>query len=343
MEEARSSKTGKNPLTDQQWPSVSVVIPVRNGAATIRRSISSAQNQEYPSLLEIIVADGKSTDATSEILTNMAANDHRIRVVDNPAGTTPSGLNKAIRSSSGDVVVRLDAQSVLPPGYFKRAIRTLLSTQADNVGGIQAATGDSFVQRSIALAMSTPLGVGNARFHTGGRPGPTDTVYLGVFRRDVFNRVGYFDETLLRNQDYELNYRIRSAGGTVWFDPGLKVEYRPRDSIIGLWKQYSQYGAWKRTVMRRHPGSIRLRQAAPPILVLGLLASLAMLATSVPIVGMIIPLLYMSSVTLAAIAIAVRRRSLPALLLPVVLPTMHLAWGTGFLIGGPVRSGSFVS
>ncbi len=322
------------------WPSVSVVLPVRNEVATAGLAIASALDQEYEHPIEVVVADGSSTDGTWELLQDLRASDDRIALVRNPAEITPAGLNAAIRAAKGDVIVRLDGHSVLPDGYVKRAVETLLEKEADNVGGVQAAVGEGTRQEAIAIAMSIRLGVGDARFHIGGQPGPVDTVYLGVFRRSVFDRVGFFDESLLRNQDYEMNVRIRSAGGLVWFDPHLRVEYRPRATLGALWRQYRQYGAWKREVVRRHRGSIRWRQFAPPILVLSLIASLGLGATPARRFGFVVPALYVAVLVATSALEAMRRRTLSALLLPVVLPVMHVGWGTGFLLGSRARAQS---
>jgi glycosyltransferase involved in cell wall biosynthesis len=312
-------------------PDVSVVIPVRNEASTIETVIRSVQDQEFAGTLEVVVADGGSTDGTSEILLNLARRNSRLLIVQNKATTTPAGLNTAIRASSGQIIVRLDGHSVLPPGYVARAVRTLEDKQADNVGGIQRAVGRSFIERAIALAMTSRMGVGNARFHYGGRSGPTDTVYLGCFRRDVFDRFGFFDETLIRNQDYELNLRIRQGGGLVWFDPRLEVEYRPRSTIRDLWTQYSQYGRWKREVLRRYPKSVKVRQLAAPALLIGLAGSGVLALTPLRAISAIVPSLYGAALLAATLNAAVFRRSEAALLLPLVLPTMHVAWGLGFL------------
>ncbi len=321
-------------------PAVSIVLPVRNEANTILGAIRSALAQAYDGELEVVVADGGSTDGTLDILRREAGRDARVRIVDNPAGITPAGLNAAIRAATGEVIVRLDGHSVLPDGYIARAVDVLFREGADNVGGVQAAVGDGWMQKATAAAMSNPIGVGDARFHYGGDSGPADTVYLGVFRREVFDRIGFFDETLLRNQDYELNYRIRASGGIVWFDPELRVEYRPRKSLRGLWAQYSQYGAWKREVLRRHPGSLRWRQLVPPIFVLALLASALLSFTTVRAWGVVVPLLYLATLAATTLTELARRRQAAMVLLPVVLATMHIAWGVGFLVGRRIAAQS---
>lgn len=312
------------------WPGVSVVMVVRNEAAHLRSAVERIWAQEYPGEVEVVVAVGPSRDRTLEIAHELAAADPRMRVVDNLTGATPTGLNAAIRASRHPVVVRVDGHSLLSPGYVQRAVRLLEHTGADNVGGVMAAEGVTTVQRAIATAMCSRLGVGSAPFHTGGEPGPADTVYLGVFRRSGLEEVGGYDPAYLRAQDAELNHRLRAAGGLVWFDPLLTVTYRPRASFSALASQYLHYGRWRRVVMRQHPDSVRLRYLAPPALVVALLTSLVLLALRRP-EGLVLPLGY-AALLLAGTAfighgLAVRSR----LLLPLVMATMHLAWGFGFL------------
>jgi succinoglycan biosynthesis protein ExoA len=305
-------------------PTVSVVMPARDAAGAIGGALTAIRAQDYPRITEVIVADGASADATPEIARRAGAT-----VVANPDATTPAGLNAAIASSTGEVIVRCDAHAELPPGYVSRAVETLMRTGADNVGGMQVPVGRTFWERAIGYAMSSPLGAGDARYRIGGGEGPADTVYLGVFRRTALERVGGFDETLERNQDYELNWRIRETGGVVWFDPELRVTYRPRGSLRELWQQYFDYGRWKRVVIRRHPGSLRWRQLAAPGLVVALAAALCT-APWLP-ATVAIPALYASALVATGTWGAVRNRDLAFLATPFALATMHLAWGLGFL------------
>jgi glycosyltransferase involved in cell wall biosynthesis len=322
-------------LAEAVLPLASVVMPVLNGEQVVADAVVAALDQDYAGPLEVVIAHGPSTDGTAALLDRISA-DPRVTVVANPSGATAAGLNAAIAASQGPVIVRCDAQARLPRDYVRRAVEILAETGADNVGGVQAAEGEAFLQRAIAIAQTTPIGVGDARYRTGGQPGPVDTVYLGVFRREALERIGGFDEGQVRNQDYELNWRLRDTGGTVYFHPDLRVAYRPRASLRALWRQYWQYGVWKRVMLRKHPQSLRWRQTAPPLLVLGLLWSLAMLFTPWPWTATIVPGLYVAVLLGSALVEAVRRRDPAALVLPLVLPTMHLGWGLGFLVG---RSG----
>ncbi|MEA2023393.1 MAG: glycosyltransferase family 2 protein [Actinomycetota bacterium] len=312
-------------------PAVTAVMPARNEERTIAAAIESLLAQAYEGSLDIVVAVAPSTDRTLEIVTDMATGTERVTVVENPVGTTPAGLNAAIAAATGEVIVRCDAHAEIPDGYVAAAVHALQETGAVNVGGVQNAVGIGLMQRAIAAAMSSPFGVGDARFHMGGEAGFVDTVYLGVFRRDALDAVGGYDETLIRNQDYELNYRLREAGGGVYFDPSLRVMYRPRSSLGGLWKQYFEYGRWKRVVMRRHPGSARWRQFIAPAFVVGLGLSGLAAVTSHRKLAAIVPGSYAVATITATIVELSRNEDRAALLLPAVFPTMHVAWGCGVL------------
>ena len=310
-----------------------MVIPVLDGAAVVAGAIDSALAQDYEGPLEVVVAVGPSRDGTEAIVDSHIRADPRVRRVPNPSGATPAGLNAAVRAASGTVIVRCDAQARLPAGYVRRAVALLEETGAVNVGGIQAAEGTTFVQRAVALAQTTPLGVGDARYRTGGDPGPVDTVYLGVFRREALEQVGGFDESMLRNQDYDLNWRLRQAGGVVYFHPDLRVAYRPRSGIGPLARQYFQYGTWKRVMLRRHPASLRWRQLVPPVLLVGLLGSAVIAFTPWRWLALPVPAVYLGTLLGTAAVLLARRRDPAALLLPVVLPTIHLSWSAGLLFG----------
>lgn len=314
-----------------EFPPVSVVMAVRNEATRIDATLDAVLTQDYPGPIEVVVADGGSTDGTPAILQHRAATEPRLRVVDNPDRSAAAGLNRAIASSTGTVVVRCDGHSELSPGYVRLAVEVLHQTGAANVGGLQLAEGTTLLERAVAIAMTTPFGVGNARFRYSSVAGPTDTVYLGTFPREVLDEVGGFDTGMIRNQDYELNYRLRRSGRIVWFDPRLRVTYRPRSSLGALWRQYLDYGRWKRVMLLRNPGSLAARQTAPPLLIIGLTLSVLAAVVGVPF-WWIVPAGYAAFLAMATLTEAIRRRDRAASLLPVVITTMHLAWGTGFLL-----------
>jgi glycosyltransferase involved in cell wall biosynthesis len=322
------------------YPTLSVVMPVRNDAAHLDAAVTAVLEQDYPLPFEVVLGVGPSGDGTESVARALAARHPAVRVVANPSGRTSAALNAAIDAASGDVIARVDSHAEISPGYLRRAVDTLRATGADNVGGVQDATGHTTFQRAVAAAMTSRFGVGNARFHYGGEPGPTDTVYLGVFTRAALTRVGGFDESLVRNQDYELNWRLRDSGGVVWFDPELRVTYRPRGSLRALARQYFEYGQWKREMLRRHPRSLRARQAIAPLTVVANAAGLV-IGLTVDRRALLVPAAYVGA-TLAAAAVAGRDLDPPARArLPVVFATMHHAWGLGFL-RGPSAGASLV-
>ena len=318
-----------------QWPGVSVVIPVRNEAEALREALRSIVSQRYPGAVEIIVADG-SEDAASVCA---AASDFpQVRVIRNPGRSAASGLNLVMQVAAHPVAARCDARCTLPPGYLRRAVETLIRTKAANVGGRQVPVGTARFQRAVAMAMTGLLGSGGARYRRGGPEGSVDTVYLGVFCREAVLRCGNFDTFFQRNQDYELNWRLRKAGGIVWFDPELAVSYGPRRTLAALARQYCEYGRWKRVMLRRWPKSLRLRQLLPTLLTLGLALSgvggvvgVTMDWPGAVVAAWVVPTVYVAALLTGMAASLARHRQAVALLLPVVLATMHLSWGVGFL------------
>ncbi len=315
----------------ESLPSVSVFMPVREAALTLERAVASVLRQDYPCIEQIFLAIGPSSDATEDIAQKCKSIDNRIEIIQNDLGLTAIGLNKAATAATGDYLVRVDSHCEIPQGYVKDAIQTITRTGAGNVGGIQRAVGESLFQRAVAHAMSSRFGVGNSKFHFGGKEGPTDTVYLGVYEAKLFHELGGFDESLVRNQDYELNNRIRRAGRIVWFDPKLEVKYFPRSNFQGLSSQYFQYGKWKRKVIAKDPRSAKFRQIIPPLTVLGILAS-ALLSVFKNSLFLLFPSIYGLSVICACFSIpdlAFKER----LRLFLVFPTMHISWGVGFLFG----------
>ena len=254
-----------------------------------------------------------------------------MRTVENPSGRTPEALNAALDGLSDDVevVVRVDGHGVLDRDYVRTAWELLEETGAANVGGLMDAEGVTPFERAVAAAMTSRLGVGSARFHTGGDAGPADTVYLGVFRREWLKRMGGYDPRFVRAQDWELNHRIREAGGTVWFSPRLRVAYRPRPTLLALARQYRDYGRWRRVVARTHSGTINARYLAPPVALAGVVGG-TVLGFVWPW-AWLVPGSYVLLTTVGGLALRADLTLRERMLLPVILPTMHLAWGWGFL------------
>jgi len=320
-------------------PPVTVFLTVRDEERHLAAAVEQVLAQDYAGELEVVVAVGPSRDRTREIADGLAARDARVQVVDNPTGRTPAGLNIAIRAARHDVLVRVDGHSEIDESYVSTAVEALLATGAANVGGLMLPVGTTPFEEAVARAMSSRVGIGAATFHTGGAAGPAPTVYLGVFRRDALERVDGYDEHFVRAQDWELNHRLREAGEVVWFDPRLAVTYRPRGDVRALARQFFRSGQWRRQVMRHHPETAGLRYLTPPAAVVGIVggAALAVVgATAGPtwlVAAAAVPAAYVVGVVAASAVVGRDLRPAARLRLPVVVATMHVAWGSGFLRG----------
>lgn len=314
-------------------PSISVILPIRNEEAFIAHCLTAILEQDYPpDRVEILIADGMSTDRTRAIIAALPGAD-RITVLDNPQHIQATGLNAAIQQARGDIIVRVDGHTILAPDYVRQCVETLRSTGADNVGGAMDPAGLTPMGKAIAAAGKAAFAVPTA-FHVSSTPQPTDTVYLGAWPREVFERVGLFNPDVNINEDYELNYRIRQTGGTIYFSPSIKSTYYGRQTLRALWKQYFRYGQTKQRVLRLHPGSVKLRQLVAPLFVAALIGG--------PLLGLVFPPLWMAwgvmltaYVTLMAVFAlrAARRAEVPAWRVALVFPTIHFAWGLGFWTG----------
>ena len=327
-----------NVLLCPDMPQVSIIIPCFNEQATIRLLLNAIYDQTYDrEAMEVIIADGMSTDETrGEIASFQQAHpDIVVRVVDNLKRNIPSALNRAIAAARGETIIRLDAHSVPAADYVARCIQALQDGFGENVGGIweiQPASG-GWQSRSIALAASHPLGVGDARYRVGGEPQSVDTVPVGAFRRSLIDQIGLFDETLLSNEDYEFNARIRKAGGKVWLDPEIRSIYYARSNFSGLAKQYWRYGYWKVRMLVRYPETFRWRQLAGAFvlnwLFLGALAIFFSLARWLLIFE---GLIYGAALTYAGARLAFPHRDFHLLIgVPIAITIMHFSWGSGFL------------
>ena len=308
-------------------PSISVILPVLNEEAHLEDAVHSILSQDYQGKIEVILAVGPSHDRTLDIAQSISRRDSRVVLVENPSGRTAAGLNLALNKSQSPVVVRVDGHAQIPNDYLRLIVEILNKTGAVNVGGVMAAVGTTPFERAVAGAMRSPLGVGASRFHTGGEAGVVDTVYLGAFRREALVAIGGFDERFTRAQDWELNFRLREKGGIVYFDPRLHVTYRPRSTVRALAKQYFEYGRWRRVVSRRHSGTINYRYLAPPFALVGF--SLSVIA------GFFLPILFIPAAIYLLFVLAASVRIASSIreyfLLLAVIPTMHFAWGAGFI------------
>lgn len=312
---------------------VSVVVPARQAAGLLTGAVAAVLAQDPPPD-EVLIAVGPSTDRTEAEAAALARDHSEVRVVANPSGRTADGLNRAISAARGRVLVRVDAGARLPAGYLAGVVSALRRTGAANVGGRQVPVAEAGFARCVAAAMRSPVGAGGAAHRTGRHAGPVDTVYLGAFRREALDVVGGFDPAFVRNQDAELNLRLRAAGYEVHFEPALAVGYRPRGSVRALASQYWQYGRWRRATVRRHRGSLRARQLAPAVLVVGLVGAAGLsvaLASPWPIA--VVGGGYLVGILGAAAVAAEDPGAWPGTAL--ALATMHLTWGAGFLLGPP--------
>ena len=309
-------------------PDLSVILPVLNEANHLAAAVNAILAQNYQGKFEVILAIGPSSDATHQVATDLAHADSRVIVVDNPTGKTAAGLNIALAKSKAPIIVRVDGHAEIPNNYFSIAVELLRKTGAVNVGGLMGAVGKTKFEKSVARAMRSPLGVGAAKFHTGGGAGEVDTVYLGCFLREALMEIGGFDERFIRAQDWELNFRLRERGGKIYFDPRLEVTYRPRPNLAALAKQYFEYGRWRRVVSRKHAGTINYRYLAPPFALLGTIASLISGLVISPF--LFIPAGIYAGFTLVA-GMLLGKGLVEKITLPAVLFTMQMAWGAGFI------------
>ncbi|WP_292834435.1 glycosyltransferase family 2 protein [Microbacterium sp.] len=323
---------------------VTFVMPVLNEQDYLARSVASVLAQEVDGPLEVILALGPSTDSTDAIARSLSAADPRVRLVTNPAADIPVGVNRAIRAGIHPTLVRVDAHSALEPGYTRRALETLDRTRAANVGGVMRAEGQSPFQRAVAAAYNSRIGLGGGAYHSGAEEGPAESAYLGVMRRAVIEEVGLFDESLRRGEDWELNLRIRRAGYRVWFDPALSVTYWPRESWVRLARQFRSTGTWRGELVRRYGRRNSVRFFAPPVLVAVAVFAVAVallqltgvfsggwsLAASIVYLPLLAYAIVVVGYAFSPAAAAGWRERMWTLL---VIPTMHLAWGVGFLIG----------
>lgn len=319
-------------------PSISIVIPCYNEQETIRQLLEAIHHQTYPHAeMEVVIADGLSEDATRDEIAAFQKEhlDLAVRVVDNTARTIPSGINCAILASVGKTIIRMDAHSQPYPDYVERCLSALDAELGDNVGGVWEIKpgGVSWIAESIAVAAAHPLGVGDAGYRIGAQASAVDTVPFGAFRRSLIDRIGLFDETLLSNEDYEFNTRIRQSGGRIWLDPGIVTVYYARPALRELTRQYWRYGYWKFRMLQRYPDTLRWRQGLPPLFVANLIG-LALLSWW-PSAGWLLALelaIYGTVLLLAGVLSSLQHRKNYLIIgLPLSIATMHLAWGGGFL------------
>ena len=322
-------------------PSVSVIIPCRNEEKTIHLVLDAIHAQTYPrELQQVVIADGFSEDRTREQIESFKTShpDLVVMVVNNPKRIIPAGLNAAILASSGDLIVRMDAHSIPNPDYVALCVDALERNVAQNVGGvwdIQPGS-NSWIARSIAAAAGNPLAVGDARYRFTDKAAYVDTVPYGSYKRELFNQIGLFDETLLANEDYELNTRIIQSGGKIWLDPKIRCVYFARSSLRALSQQYYGYGYWKFQMLKRYPETLRWRQALPPVFILGLLVTLLVGLFWKPSMVLFAAVLgvYLFALLSVGVHMAMKKSDILLIIgIPLAIITMHFSWGAGFIAG----------
>ena len=315
-------------------PKVAVVIPAKNAEKTLEKAFVSVLNQKTEEQIEVCIAVAPSEDSTLDVAKRIELDNENVTLVENPSGKTPAGLNLAITNTQAPVIVRLDAHAELEEEYISTALETLKKTGAANVGGRQNPVGATPFEKAVGIAISSRFGAGDARFRTGGEEGEVDTVYLGVFDRNSIENVGLFNESLIRNQDAELNWRLRETGKKIWFQPELIASYKPRSTLKELAKQYYDYGKWRRHVVSIHPRSIKLRQLIPPLNSLVFLLGTIFGFFWVPSLGF--PVLYIAGIFFVT---TVKSKTVTDFIyLLIIFPTIHFSWTAGFLRGVKIKS-----
>jgi succinoglycan biosynthesis protein ExoA len=321
-------------------PSVSIIIPCYNEQDTIHKLLEAIYVQTFPRPdLEVVIADGMSTDGTRAQITTFSDShpDLHIAVAENLDRSIPASLNCALKEAQGEIIIRLDAHSMPYPDYIERSVADLQAGFGENVGGtweIQPGA-QTWVAQSIAAAASHPLGVGDALYRHTDRAAHVDTVPFGAFKRELLALIGFFDESLLTNEDYEFNARIRKSGGKIWLDPSIRSVYFARPTLAKLARQYTRYGFWKWRMLRRYPETLRWRQALPPLFVLSLISGAA-LAIFLSIFRFLLAAeicIYLIALAAAGVQAAVRQKKIHLVIgLPLAIATMHITWGAGFLL-----------
>lgn len=315
-------------------PSVSVVMPVRNEEKYLADSIRSIIEQNYQGDLEVILAIGPSVDKTWDVARAQQKRFPNLVLIENPKGLTTAGLNQAIHASSGEVVVRVDAHAALSAGYIEAAVATLKRSGAVLVGGVMNAVGNTPFQRAVAFGYRSRIGLGGGRYHVGGEEGEAESAYLGVFDAAALKSVGGYDEKIIRGEDWELAQRLKAAGGLVWFDPNLVVDYYPRASVRALSWQFFSTGIWRGELTRRAPAKASIRYFIPPLALLGLLDLIVLTSVGAAnIAWLIIPIAFYLGL-IAFFAATAKGLLLPDRLAALIaLPLMHFSWAAGFWVG----------
>lgn len=320
-------------------PLVSIIMPIRNEARYIERCLDAVLTQDYPhDRIEILAVDGMSDDGTREVVKERSNVEtlkrSNVELLDNPERIVPTAMNRGIRGARGEIIIRVDGHAVIAPDYLRQCVSKLESTGADCVGGSIETIGESWLARAIAIGASSPFGVGNAEFRYSRKGKYVDTLAFGAYRRQVFERIGLFDEELVRNQDDEFNFRLTRSGGKIWLDPTIHSIYYSRASIPSLWTQYFEYGFWKVRVIQKHGRPASWRHLVPAAFVLALsITAATSLITESPLWFLAVAAPYALAAFGVSVRLAAQKGWRYAPVLPLVFMTMHLAYGIGFIFG----------
>lgn len=316
-----------------EYKTVTVIIPTYNEEKYIGGCLESVVNQDYPAeLMEVLVIDGGSGDNTREIIGDYSQKYPFIKLVDNPKRKQVYAFNRGIELGVGDYFIIMGAHSVYDRGYVKKSVELLKTTEAKNVGGVMESVGEGYISEAIALAMSSPFGVGNAHFRYRKDEAFVDTVFGGAWSRETLQQLNGFNEEYIVNQDYEINYRLRKAGGKILLSPEIKCKYFVRSSIKKLARQYFTYGKWKVKTIKEHPESTAFRQVVPPLFVLSLLASVTVFPFN-RAAGLAIPVIYLLFILFGSVKISAGKGFKYLFVMPFILAVIHLSFGAGFLSG----------
>ena len=323
-------------MTDD-FPRVSLILPIRDEAAHIKRGLRSILEQDYPGEMEILIADGMSKDDTRTIIQDFAAlhPQLQIHILDNPGKIVPTGMNVALRQAKGEIIIRVDGHCIIAPDYVRKCVEHIQRDDVDGVGGPMESIGETQMAKAIAIGMSSSFGVGNSAFRTiSGKSMLADTVPFPAYTRQIIECAGFYDEELVRNQDDEYNYRICELGGKILLADDIRSTYFSRTSLKGLWRQYYQYGYWKVRVLQKHPLQMSPRQFAPPVFVFALLGSVILvLPSALHPLSTVVPSLYLIVNFFASLWTASKRGWKYLGLLPFIFAILHLSYGSGFLVG----------
>ncbi|MBC8184490.1 glycosyltransferase family 2 protein [candidate division KSB1 bacterium] len=315
---------------------ISIILPIRNEEKCITKCLESAVNQDYgKSNYEILIIEGMSTDNTMTIIKRFMQKYDNIRLFNNPKMIAPTAMNIGISQAKGEVIIRLDGHSTFEKDYLSQCVKYLEKTESDCVGGVIKSINETTMGKAIALAMSCPFGVGNARFRTSGSEGYVDTLAFGAYRKEVFDKIGLFDEELVRAQDEEFNYRLRKAGGGIFFTPKIKSYYFPRANLKKLWRQYFGYGLWKIRVLQKHLKTMQLRHFIPALFIVSLIGSLVLGLLWKPMfwIFAFISIIYLLTSLAFSARISLKQGFKYFPILPIIFSTLHFSNGAGFLIG----------